>query len=336
MREFLDTIEQKRNLTEEESFSAMSLIVKGTATTDEIQRFMLAFNAKDITPEELLGFVKAARKESHTLRVENNGAIDMCGTGGDGYCTFNISTIASFSVAGAGITVAKHGNRSVSSKCGSADILEALGVNITISPDRMRRCINEVGIGFLYSPLFFPFLRTIAEARSRIKKRTVFNIVMPLLNPARVKRQLVGVCDKKTGAAVASAFKKLARERVLVISAHDGMDEASLDVPSWLWTVERDQSLSFETVTYLSFGLMHRSKELICGGDAKQNAVIAYDVLRGAKSAYRDYVIANAALGIIAGGATNSLRNAADRAAESIDSGRALKKLSLLREFSIS
>jgi anthranilate phosphoribosyltransferase len=270
------------------------------------------------------------REHGIKLHIEDPNAIDMCGTGGDGLGTFNISTVASFVVVGAGVTVAKHGNRSVSSQSGSADVLAALGVNIQCSAETVQSCINRIGIGFLFAPLFHPAMKHAAKPRMELGVRSIFNMVGPLTNPAGVKRQLVGVYKAQVAPLLAGALQKLGAEKACVVHSDDGLDEVTLSGGTVVQEVNRNEPLKEYRLQPDDFGLPQYSLESLHGGDKNINAAITLEVLQGKKSPARDVVIANAALGIYIGGKAKTIIEGKQKAEESINSGKALEKLQQL------
>jgi len=333
MKEFIEKISSPQHLTREEAKSMMREIMEGQATSAQIAAVLIALKCKGEHVDELLGFVEVMREKSVHVRLDDPDAIDMCGTGGDGSGTFNISTVSSFVVAGAGITVAKHGNRSVSSTCGSADVLKALGVNIEIDAQKVEACINTVGIGFLYAPMFHPAMKHAAQTRADLGIKTCFNLLGPMTNPANVKRQLVGVFSREAAQNIAEVFSRMQIEKVLVINSNDGLDEISLQSPTNVFEVCKDVRPKQYEVSATSFSLPAVAHSEIRGGNAEMNATIAWKILRGEKIPHRHYVIANSAFGLMAAGKANSIKHGVQLAEGSIDSGDALNKLNELIAF---
>jgi anthranilate phosphoribosyltransferase len=255
--------------------------------------------------------------------------VDTCGTGGDATGTFNISTATAFVVAGGGVRVAKHGNRSISSLCGSADVVEALGVRIDLAPDAVRRCIEEVGIGFLYAPLLHGAMRYVMLARREMKIRTVFNLLGPMCNPARASAQVLGVYSEKLTESLAQVLCELGTERAFVVHGSDGLDEITISGESKVSEV-RDRQVRTYYVSPEDFGLTRNSIASIQGGDANRNAEIVRGVLQGETGSRRDVVLLNAAAGLVAGGKAKTLRDGVESARRSIDSGAALRRLEQL------
>ncbi|MBI4546586.1 MAG: anthranilate phosphoribosyltransferase [Ignavibacteriae bacterium] len=333
MKEYIQKVSEKQNLTRNEAASAMRIIMDNQATDVQIAGFLMALKVKGEDPDELLGFAEVMREKSIKVDIDDPDAIDMCGTGGDGSGTFNISTVASFVVAGAGVTVAKHGNRAMSSSCGSADVLKALGVNLEIPPEKAEACINTVGIGFLFAPLFHPAIKYAAKARSELGVKTCFNLLGPMTNPAGVRRQLVGTFNHDAAQKMAEVFTRLNAIKVLLVHSHDGLDEVSLSAPTTVYDVNSQLFSGKYNVDAKAFGLTIVTKDALRGGLAETNASIALKVLQGEKGPHRDVVIVNAAFGLLVAGKVRTVQEGVSIAAESIDSGKALKKLSDLKAF---
>jgi anthranilate phosphoribosyltransferase len=332
---FLHKITAKENLSAVEAHHAMLVILNGHATTPEISAFLVALRNKGETAEELLGFARAMREKSVTIDVGANSAplLDTCGTGGDGGITFNISTVAAFVVAGAGVRVAKHGNRSFSSQCGSADILEQLGVHISLAPERAAQAIREIGIGFLFAPLLHPAMKHAQPARVELKMRTVFNLLGPLTNPAGATRQLIGAPSVEAAKLMADALAGLGPERAFIVHGSDGLDEVTTTGSTLVFEVTGSRVRSF-TWTPADFGIQTATSEALRGGDRACNAAIATAILQGQPGAHRDIVLVNSAAALVAAGVTTDLHEAMERAAKSIDSGAAWTKLQQLTAFS--
>ena len=333
MKEFIEKLSRRQDLSTDEASSAMRTIMEGGATDAQIAGFLIALKFKGEHPDELLGFVRVMEEKSLKVRVEDPDAIDMCGTGGDGSGTFNISTVASFVVAGTGVTVAKHGNRSISSSCGSADVLRSLGVRIDILPEKVETAINTVGIGFLFAPLFHPAMKHAAKSRMELGVKTAFNLLGPMTNPAGVRRQLVGAFDHDAADKVAAVFTARGMKKCFVVSSEDGLDEISLDAPTLIREVNGNTEVVQSEFHPAPNGFRRIPKSSVQGGDAETNARIAMAILRGEIMPHRDYVVVNAAYGLLVAGAAPSLPEAVGLANESIDSGRALAKLEHLIEW---
>ncbi|NPV70779.1 MAG: anthranilate phosphoribosyltransferase [Firmicutes bacterium] len=330
IKEAIARVVQGVNLTEEEAETAMMDIMDGVATPSQVAAFLTALRMKGETVEEITGSARAMRKKAARIYPEKDVVVDTCGTGGDGMNTFNISTTAAFVVAGAGAVVAKHGNRSVSSRSGSADVLEALGVNIAATPQVVQDCLNTVGMGFLFAPLFHEAMKHAAAPRREMGIRTVFNLLGPLTNPAGAQAQVLGVFDPQLTELLGEVLKKLGTRRAFVVHSGDGLDEFSVSAPTKVTEVYEDRVRTY-FVTPEELGLNRASLEDMRGGSAQENASIAMEILSGARGPRRDVVLLNAAAALVAGGLAADLREGLGIATESIDSRKALEKLELLR-----
>ena len=308
------------NLTEGEAAAAFDVIMRGDATPSQIAGFMVALRMKGETPEELTGFARAARAVATPIEVDG-ALLDTCGTGGDGLATFNISTLSAIVAAACGARVAKHGNRAASSLCGSADVLEKLGVKIDLQPEGVARCIDEVGIGFLFAPIFHPSFRFAGAPRRELAIRSVFNILGPLCNPAGAKYQALGVADAKLATKMADVLGRLGVERAIVFHASDGMDELSMASPSYV--IEIDGRRKEYELDPVELGLHKAPLDAMRGGGPEDNARIAHEVLEGAEGARREVVLLNAAAALRAAGLARDWKEGLGLAAEAIDSGRA-------------
>lgn len=324
-------LKNKENLTREEMREVFNEIMSGNARTEDIASFLLALKEKGETPEEITGGALIMRKFATKINSKRKNLLDTCGTGGDSSDTFNISTVASFVAAGAGCAVAKHGNRAVSSKCGSADVLKELGVNINVPKETARRCIDEIGIGFLFAPTLHPAMKHAAPARKMIKTRSIFNVLGPLTNPAGAKFQLLGVYDEGLAVTLANVLKNLGSERAMVVHGKDGLDEITTTGETLVAEL-KERAVRTYLIKPEDFGIAHAGGEDLKGGDAKFNAKIALDVLNGAKGYARDIVILNAGAAIYVAGISGTLKEGIEKARVSIDSGRALKKLENLKK----
>ncbi len=323
---------EHQDLTREEAFTAMDTIMSGDATDAQIGAFLIALRMKGEKSQEIAGFAESMRgKASKVVSTHDTPAIDIVGTGGDGKHTINVSTISAFIAAGAGVPVAKHGNRSVSSKCGAADVLMALGVHIDLNPEQMSACLNEVGIAFLFAPKLHGAMKYAIGPRRQIGVRTVFNILGPITNPAGVQRQLIGVYDKSLTRLLAEVLQQLGAEHIMLVHSEDGMDEISIAAKTHAAELKNGEIKEYE-IDASDFGLS-ASTESITGGEAEENAAIARSILQGEKGTKRDIIIANAAAGLYVAGKASNLSEAARIAAESIDSGAAMKKLEAMCEF---
>jgi anthranilate phosphoribosyltransferase len=332
-----------QSLSREEARAVMAEVLSGKCTDSQIAGLLVALRMKGETVEEIVGFAEAIRVAATPLNLQRNSTVDVsdterdalvdtCGTGGDTSGTFNISTATAFVVAGAGVRVAKHGNRSISSKCGSADVMEALGVNINLPPERLAACLEEVGIAFLFAPAMHSAMKFVQTARRELKLRTVFNLLGPLTNPARASAQVVGVYSVELVDKLAEALSMLGVRRALVVHGLDGLDEITITGPTRIAEV-RDSEVHTYEVTPEEFGMKRATLADISGGDAVANAAIIHDILNGEKSARRDVVLLNAGAALVAAGKAEHLADALSLAAQSIDSDAAKKKLNDLLNF---
>lgn len=323
------------HLSAEQARAAMLEILSGDATTAQIAAFLVALRMKGEQAAELLGFAQAMRERATPVPVRRDAGplLDTCGTGGDGGRTFNISTIAAFVVAAAGVRVAKHGNRSLSSQCGSADLLEELGVPIDIGPDRAALAINEIGIGFLFAPAIHPAMKYAQPARAELKMRTAFNLVGPLTNPAGASVQLIGAPSPEAARLMAEALSGLPVERAFVVHGLDGLDEVTTTDGTLLFEV-RPGHVTAAALDPERFGVERVPMEALAGGDRQRNAAIARAVLEGEQGAPRDIVLVNAAAALVVAGVAGDWREGYLRAAAAIDSGEALSRLRALARFS--
>ena len=320
MIESLAKLVRCENLSEDEAAAAFEVIMRGDATPSQIAGFVVALRMKGETVEELTGFARTARGVATPIHVEG-ALLDTCGTGGDGLATFNISTLSAIVAAACGARVAKHGNRAASSLCGSADVLEQLGVKIDLPPEGVARCIDEAGIGFLFAPIFHPSFRFAAVPRKDLGLRTVFNVLGPLCNPAGAKFQALGVADAKVAGKMAEVLIRLGVERAIVFHAADGMDELSVATPSFV--IEIDGQRKEYELDPAELGLAHAPVESMRGGGPPENARLAREVLAGTKGPRRDVVLLNAAAALRAAGLARDWKDGLGLAAEAIDSGRA-------------
>jgi len=342
--EAVKTLVERRDLTRIEAAAAMEAIMSGAATNAQIASFLTALRMKGETVEELIGFAQVMRQKAVKIRTRGHEAaaltgtdremlIDTCGTGGDASGTFNVSTATAFVVAGAGLKVAKHGNRSNSSLCGSADVVEALGVSLELTPQQVARCVDEVGIGFLYAPLLHTAMKHVMAARREMGIRTVFNLLGPLTNPASANAQVIGVADASLTDPLARVLAELGTLRAFVVHGADGLDEISITGESQLSEVREGNVRSY-TVRPEDFGLPRASLADLRGGDRQQNAQIIRDVLGGQRGPRRDIVLMNAAAALVAGGRAAELKDGVALAAQSIDSGGARDRLERLVAYS--
>lgn len=338
MHDHLTTIAQGQALTEDEAADAMHQIMSGTADPTHIAAMLVGMRARGEQLDELVGFTRVMREFAVSVECNDPHAIDLCGTGGDGASTFNISTTAAFVCAGAGVTVAKHGNRSVSSKSGSADVLETLGVEIELEKEGVEYCLDEAGIAFLFAPYFHPAMRHVMPVRKSLGVRTCFNILGPLCNPAGVTRQLVGAFDLQTAQLMVQILRRLDSEHVITVHSNDGMDEFSVADASTLFEYNtegpHDMPISRE-VGPEKHDFERASNRTLVGGDAHENAEILRGILAGTDtSPRRDVVLLNAGYALHTSGQFDDLDAAFQGARNSIDSGRALNALNALIEAS--
>jgi len=321
----------------------MSQVLAGKCTDAQIAALLVALHMKGETVEEIVGFAEAIRAAAvplnlhpdHAVDVSGTGRdalVDTCGTGGDASGTFNISTATALVVAGAGVRVAKHGNRNVTSKCGSADVMEALGVNINLPSARLAECLEEVGIAFLFAPAMHSAMKYVQSVRRELRLRTVFNLLGPLTNPAHASAQVVGVYSAALVERLAEALSMLGLHRALVVHGLDGLDEITITGPTRIAEVREGTVRSYE-VTPEEFGMNRGTLDDICGGDAAANAGIIREILGGEESPRRNVVLLNAAAALVAAGRADHLADALPLASKSIDSGSAAEKLQALVRF---
>lgn len=335
IRDAIATLAAGRDLTEEEAFAAMSLILEGGATPAQTGAFLTALHMKGETAAEITGCAQAMRRLARPVLPNRRDLVDISGTGGDQPGTFNISSVAAFVVAGAGVAVAKHGARSMSQRCGSADLLEALGVNLNLSPEQVAACIDTVGIGFLFAPLLHPSLAHASRARTEIGVHTVFDVLGPLTNPASAPAQVVGVYSAALTEPVAEALGALGSRAAFVVAGADGMDEFSTTGVNKVSRLD-SSGLSTFAMDALELGLPRARVADLAGGTAETNAAIAWAILEGEKGPRRDIVLLNAAVTLLVAGLTSDLGEALQLAARAIDDGRARRKLEELITFSQS
>jgi len=331
--DFIQKMIDRVDLSEEEARAAMEEIMSGQTTDVQIAGFLMALRMKGEAAQELVGFARVMREKAEPLwDGEILPVLDTCGTGGDRSGTFNISTAAAFIVAAAGVRVAKHGNRSASSRCGSADVMEALGLDIQMPVDRLRHAIKDVGIGFLFAQRFHKSMKHVMPARTQLKVRTVFNILGPLASPAAARFQVVGVSSPEIMELMANALAGLNIDHAFVVHGANGMDEISISSRTYVVEVRQGDIRQF-VMTPEDFGIGPAKIEAILGGDAAENAGIIESIFRGERGPRRDVVLLNAAPALVAGGAAKTWKEGLQLAAEAIDNGAAMKKLQQLREF---
>ncbi|WP_159883018.1 anthranilate phosphoribosyltransferase [Paenibacillus puerhi] len=318
-----------QHLTRAEAREVMDVIMEGRATQTQIGSLLTALRMKGETIEEIAGFAEAMRSRSNRVLTEQSDLLDTCGTGGDGADTFNISTTAAIVAAAGGIRVAKHGNRAMSSKSGSADVLEALGVNIQLNQEQAAVCLEQAGICFMFAQLYHQSMKHVAASRRELGIRTVFNVLGPLTNPAGADRQVLGIFDRGKTETIAHVMQALGVKRALVVASHDGLDEISISDSTQI-TELRDGEIRTTEISPEELGLQRYAMKEIVGGDAAVNAAIVHDIFRGARGARRDIVLANAGACFYVTGKAETLRAGVELAAETIDSGRAAAKLEQL------
>ena len=338
--------DHRQSLSREEAHAVMAEVLAGQCTDAQIAALLVGLHMKGETVEEIVGFAEAIRAAAVPLHLHadsildtsgtgRDALVDTCGTGGDTSGTFNVSTATAFVVAGAGVRVAKHGNRSVTSKCGSADVMEALGVNIHLAPAQVAACLEQAGIAFLFAPAIHSAMKHVQSARRELRLRTVFNLLGPLTNPARATCQVVGVYSADLVEKLAEALSMLGLRRALVVHGSDGLDEITVTGPTRIAEARDGQVRSYE-VTPEEFDLQRATLEDIAGGDAARNAALIREILDGKKSPRRDVVLLNAAAALVAAGKADHLRDAVPLAEKAIDSGAAQQRLRALVNFSCS
>lgn len=325
VRSTLDKLSNRQNLREGEARDVMLSIMAGEWTPAQIAAFLIGLKMKEETVDELAGLVTAMRQQAIKITAPND-AVDTCGTGGDGLHTFNISTAAAIVAAASGVTVAKHGNRSVSSSCGSADVLEALGVTIDLGPQQASECLQQTGMTFLFAPTFHASMKHAALPRREIGVRTAFNILGPMSNPAQTRRQVIGCFNRETATKMVQVLRKLGSEHVMVVHSQDGLDEISLSAPTIIQELVNGEIREYQ-IQPEDVGLVSRPKEKLTGADAKTNAEIIQQVLHAAPGAARDVTALNAGAAIYVSGQAASLRDGVASAIATIKSGAAAEKL---------
>jgi anthranilate phosphoribosyltransferase len=335
IREAIEALVCSRSLTFEEAAEVMEEIMRGEATPAQFAAFVTALRIKGETADEIAGLASVMQAKATPVRV-TPPVIDTCGTGGDSTSSFNISTAAAFIAAGAGLKVAKHGNRAMSSHCGSADVLEALEVKIDLGAEAVAQCLETVGIGFMFAPIFHPAMRFAVAPRREIGIRTVFNVLGPLTNPAKAEYQVVGVPNEELGDRIARVLFHLGTKHSLVVHGTDGMDEISISGKSLVWDVNPHRVLPPYEVSPEDFGFEKASIVEIRGGTARQNAKILRSILSGEAGARRNIVVMNAAAALVASNRASDLKEGARIAEETIDSGKARAKLDELIQLSQS
>jgi anthranilate phosphoribosyltransferase len=324
-KSYLEKVLNRENLTRTEASEALEDIIRDETSPTEVGGFLVGLRMKGETEEEIFGFVDTMEKQMVKVRLKDNNAIDVCGTGGDCKHTFNVSTTTALVVAAEGVTVAKHGNRSVSSKTGSADVLQELGVKIDLDANKVKQCVDEIGIGFFFAPLFHPAMKNVAPHRKNLGLRTIFNMLGPLLNPAQVKRQLIGAYDSETAKKLAGVLKLRNYKKACTVHSLDGFDEVSPFSKNDIFEVNSEKktirNYQFEKPNG-KYGL-----ESIMGDDQKKNAEITLAVLSGEKNAAREMICLNAGFAFYVAGKTQTVEEGIQLAERALDNGSAKQKL---------
>lgn len=333
MKRFIKEVVEGRSLPMEDAMSAMEMMLSGKATQAQIAAFLTGLRMKGETLDEIVGCATVLRDKAEHISPKVENYVDIVGTGGDCSYSFNISTTSAFVAAGAGVPIAKHGNRSISSKSGSGDVLESLGVNIMAEPKDVEKAVEEIGIGFMFAQVFHKSMKNVGQARSEMGIRSIFNILGPLSNPSGAKNQVIGVFNPELVEVFAQAMRIMGVDRALVVSARDGMDEISTAADTVVSEIKDGQVINY-ILTPEQFGMRRTILECLQGGDARINAAITKDILRGSVGHRRDVVLLNAGATIYVGGRADSIEEGIELARESIDSGMALKKLEDLIAFS--
>lgn len=333
IKDTLKQLLQKKDLSPGQMQDALQEILDGTTDTSDIIAFLSSLNEKGETVEELTAAVEVMLKHVDSIVVDRPNILDTCGTGGDKKGTFNISTITAFVAAAAGATVAKHGNRSVSSKCGSADILEALGVDINMEKEKIKKCLEDVGIAFLFAQNLHPAMKKVMPARKQIAGKTMFNIIGPLINPARATNQLVGVYSQKWTPVLARVLSNLGTHHALIVHGKDGLDEVTTADETFVSEAHGGRFRDYE-IAPEDFGIRRAMPAALQGGSIEENLAIFKEVLSGKKGPRRDIVVLNSGCAIYAADRADSIEEGIGMASQAIDSGDALRKLEQLKEYS--
>lgn len=329
LREYLIKIGANTDLTFDESKKVCKYLLKGEATEAEMGGFLLSLKTKGEVDAEIAGLATGMKEEAKKFRKIKGFVMDNCGTGGDNLGTFNISTTCSFVLSGGGIKIAKHGNRSISSKSGSSDILSELGVNININETRVEDILENVGIVFLFAPLMHPMLKNVMKTRLDLQVPTVLNLLGPLINPVDLNGQLMGVYSRELVPRMARILSLLGRENAMVVSGYGGMDEASLEGENHI-AILKNGKIKEDVIRGIDYGFKIIDNSKLKGGDPRENAVITKNILLGEKGPGRDIVVFNSALGFLAAGIVSDIQEGIELSRNTIDSGRAIEKLNLL------
>ncbi|TET11309.1 anthranilate phosphoribosyltransferase [Candidatus Aerophobetes bacterium] len=335
IKAILKTLVERKNLKEEEAKKVMEEIMEGKTPPAQIASFLTALRMKGETVAEITGFAKAMLEKVDTFSLEKNTLADTCGTGGDNLNTFNVSTAVAFVAAGAGLMIAKHGNRALSSRCGSADVLETLGVKLTISKEKVKQCLEKVGIGFLFAPSFHPAMKYALSPRQEMGMRTVFNILGPLTNPLGANVRLLGVYQPSLTEPLARVLKNLKVKGAFVVWGEDGLDEISITSRTRITELKQGKIRTYY-IQSENFGIKRASLEELRGGTREENAFILKDILQGKKGPRREIVLINAAACLAAASLAEDLKEGIKLAEDSIDSGKAKEKLEQLIAFTNS
>ena len=337
VKNFIEQLLEKEDLSFDDSYKLMYGIMQGEVSDPNISAILIALKSKGESSEEIAGFAKAMRDNCITINCDTENTIDVCGTGGDNSGSFNISTATAFTVAGAGVNVAKHGNRSISSKCGSADVLQQLGININLSPEQSEKALSEIGISFLFAPLFHPAMKHAANVRKELGIKTVFNMLGPLTNPAGVKKQIIGTFSRLAAQKMAEAAKYLEFDRVCFLCSDDKYDEIYLGNSTDIYEYEKGLEVKTYAVTNNTFNYPVTLSDEIKGSTPEKNAEIILDVFKvNRKDGAFNTIVANSALALYSSGFADDLISCKEAAETSINNGLALRKLEELRNYSNS
>ena len=328
MKDIIAKLVEGKNITDEEASRAMTLMLTGEATDAQKAAYLIALRMKGETVDEVVSSCRAMKAQGAKIAPKGD-YIDFVGTGGDGTNSFNISTTSMFVCAAAGVKLAKHGNRAASSKSGAADLLEALGVNIMLSPEQTLECIDEIGFGFMNAQKFYGAMKNVAGVRREIRVRTIFNMLGPLSNPSGAKHQVIGVFDRKTARMFAECMKKMGTEKALIVNGSDGMDEVTITGKTFVCEIKDGEILEYELDPH-DYGMEYGTVGDIQGGTGAENAEITKSIFNGEQGARRNIVLLNAGCGMYIGGKANSIADGIKLAAEMIDSGKALEMVEKL------
>ncbi|MBN1870303.1 MAG: anthranilate phosphoribosyltransferase [Candidatus Omnitrophica bacterium] len=332
MKAYIEKLRNRENLTQSEIEEVMHEIMSGNSQDEDISVFLLALREKGPTVDEITGAAKIMRKFVVEIKTKHKDILDTCGTGGDKKNTFNISTVTALVVAGAGVAVAKHGNRSISSQCGSADLLEALGVNLNVEQEHLSACLDEVGIAFLFAQKLHPAMKNVAPVRKKLAVETIFNILGPLTNPAKATHQIMGVYSRDFVEPMAHVLKNLGLKRAIVVHGNDGMDEITTTDKTFLCEYDGKEIFSYDILPD-ELGIAKAKPKDLEGGDLNKNVRICKDILAGKTGPKRDIVLLNAAYALYVSQKVKDISQGMDLARKTIDSGGALRKLDQLVQF---